>query len=110
MADGMGEQPLAFGRLLSALDFYLNPGYEIAIMGEPSAEDTRALLAEVRRRFCRTAWSPRRRPAARQRSGARCSRPPARTVARATAYVCRNYACNLPVTGVQQLAEQLDGG
>ena len=37
MAEGMGEQPLAFGRLLSALDFYVHPGFEIAIMGEPGA-------------------------------------------------------------------------
>ena len=51
MADGMGEQPLAFGRLLCALDLYLNPGQEIAIVGDPAAADTRALLAEVRRRY-----------------------------------------------------------
>ena len=51
MADGMGEQPLAFGRLLCALDLYLNPGQEIAIIGDPAAAETRALLAEVRRRY-----------------------------------------------------------
>ncbi len=51
MADGMGEQPLAFGRLLCALDLYLNPGQEIAIVGDPASADTQALLAEVRRRY-----------------------------------------------------------
>ena len=110
MANGMAEQPLAFGRLLSALDFYLNPGYEIAIMGEPSAEDTRALLEEIHRRFMPNtvvAAAPPGTPAS--EAVALLQARPARG-GRATAYVCRNYACNLPVTGVQQLAEQLDGG
>jgi hypothetical protein len=28
---------------------------------------------------------------------------------RATAYVCKNYACNLPVTSPEELAKQLAG-
>jgi hypothetical protein len=109
MADGMAEQPLAFGRLLSALDFYVNPGYEIAIMGGLEAEDTRVLLAEVYRRFMPNTVVAAAPPG----TGASEAVPllkarPARG-GRATAYVCRNYACNLPVTRIEDLVAQLDG-
>ena len=51
LADALAEQPAAFGRLLCALDFALNPGYEIAIVGDHQTPDTQALLAEVWRRY-----------------------------------------------------------
>ena len=109
MAEAMGEQPLAFGRLLAALDFYVNPGFEIAIAGDPAAGDTAALLAEVTRRFMPNsvlaAGLPRSEAAGEipllvgrdMRGG------------QATAYVCRNYACNLPVTEPAALGRQLEG-
>ena len=108
MADGMGEQPLAFGRLLCALDLYLNPGQEIAIVGDPAAADTRALLAEVRRRYLPNsvlalaapgdAAAPELIPLLADRG---------QIDGRATAYVCRNFVCNLPVNETEALAAQL---
>ena len=107
MAEAMGEQPLAFGRLLAALDFYVNPGFEIAIIGDPAGDDTRALLAEVYRRFMPNTVLAAGAPgdeaigevpllAGREMRGGR-----------PTAYVCRNYACNLPVTEPEALGRQL---
>jgi uncharacterized protein YyaL (SSP411 family) len=109
MADGMAEQPLAFGRLLCALDFYLNPGQEIAIVGDPAATDTEALLAEVYRRYLPNsvlalaapgdAVAPELIPLLADRG---------QISGRATAYVCRGFVCNLPVTGPEALGRQLD--
>jgi uncharacterized protein YyaL (SSP411 family) len=109
LADAMGAQPGAFGRLLSALDRYLFPGQEIAIVGEPSEEDTRALLAEVWERYLPVSVVALLRPndaAAAQRIPLLQHRT--QIDGRATAYVCRNFACNLPVTEPAALGAQLD--
>ena len=109
MADGMGEQPLAFGRLLCSLDLYLNPGQEIAIVGDPAEADTRALLAEVRRRYLPNSILALAAPgdaAASDLIPLLADRGPIGS--RATAYVCRNFVCNLPVTEPEALARQLE--
>jgi uncharacterized protein len=105
MAEGMGEQPLAFGRLLSALGFYVHPGYEIAIMGVLA--QTSELLAEAWRRFLPTsivAGGPPDSEAA-QQVALLADRP--LLDGKVTAYVCRNYACNLPATTAEELGRQL---
>ncbi len=88
MAGALGEQPLAFGRLLGALELAVNPGHEIAVIGDPADEATAALLAEVHRRFLPTSvvaaaapatWSqpaPKAPPGAAAR-GPRAARRPA---------------------------------
>jgi hypothetical protein len=108
MADGMGEQPLAFGRLLCALDLYLNPGQEIAIIGDPAAGDTRALLAEVRRRYLPNSVLALAAPgdtAAAELIPLLAER--GAIDGRAAAYVCRDFVCSLPVTEPEALAAQL---
>ena len=109
MADGMGEQPSAFGRLLCALDLYLNAGQEIAIIGDPAAADTQALLAEVRRRYLPNGVLALAAPgnaAASELIPLLADR--SAISGRATAYVCRNFVCNLPVTEPEALAAQLE--
>jgi uncharacterized protein YyaL (SSP411 family) len=105
MAEGMGEQPLAFGRLLAALDFYVNPGYEIAIMGQP--DQAGALLAEVWRRFLPTSIVAGGSPQGEAAEEVALLRERPLRSGQPTVYVCRNYACNLPVTEAQALAQQL---
>jgi uncharacterized protein YyaL (SSP411 family) len=108
MADGMGEQPLAFGRLLCALDLYLNPGHEIAIVGDPAASDTRALLAEVRRRYLPNSILALATPGNRAASELiPLLADRGQVGGRATAYVCRSFVCNLPVNEPEALAAQL---
>ncbi len=109
LADAMGQHPLAFGRLLAVLDLYLHPGYEIAIVGDPSADDTRRLMAEVRRRYLPTGVLA---CAAADDAAAQAFIPllagRASIGGQATAYVCRNYVCNLPVSEPAALAAQLE--
>lgn len=90
--------PLAFGQWLVALDFALSEPWEIAIVGDPAASDTQALLAVL------SDYQPHRvlavglpgtpiplladRP---MREG------------RATAYPCRGGVCREPVTDPERL-------
>jgi uncharacterized protein YyaL (SSP411 family) len=108
MADGMSEQPLAFGRQLCALDLYLNPGQEIAIVGDPNAADTGALLAEVRRRYLPNSVLALAAPddaTASELIPLLADR--GQIGGRATAYVCRDFVCTLPATEPEMLAAQL---
>ena len=111
MADVMQKYPSGFGRYLSALDFHLGPVAEVALVWPAGAEGAAARLAEtVFRRY-----QPNRVVV-----GAAAGAPGAvglplladRGVVegRPTAYVCRQYVCQLPVTDPEALARQLDAG
>ncbi len=99
-----GRHGQAFGHLLQALHCYFSPRREVALVGDPIAD----LAAVVRRRF---------RPAvvvAGMREGdeeAEAAIPLLRgrtaVDGRPAAYVCENFACNLPVTEPAGLERQL---
>jgi uncharacterized protein YyaL (SSP411 family) len=97
-----------FGRLLSAVDFYLSTPYEVVLIGDPEAPDTRALLEAVY-----SAYLPNKVVAGRSESDEEAARlvpllaeRPMRD-GRATAYVCVQYACQSPTTDAEQLKRQL---
>lgn len=106
----MEKVPGAFGWLLSVLDFYLAGPYEVAVIGEPGAEDTRELLRAMGSRYL-----PHRVVAGRsprdERAAALSPLLEGREArgGRATAYVCRNYACQSPTTDPDELLRQLGG-
>ena len=109
MAEYMARVPMGFGHLLCALDCALATPVEVAIAGEPAADDTRALLRTVNR-----AWLPNAvlAFASSGDAGDSASLIPlleGRTAqgGRATAYVCERLACRQPVTAPAALAEQL---
>lgn len=110
MADAMGEQPAAFGQLLCALDLYLHPGYEIAIIGDLLGTDTRLLLAEVWKRFLPNSVLALCQPGD---DVAPVFVPllAGRTLlqGQAAAYVCRDYTCKLPICTPADFARKLDG-
>ncbi len=88
----LARYPLGFGQWLNALDAALASGVAITIVGDPTAEDSRALL-----RLAQAGYNPHRLIAA----GAGdipplLARRPLLD-GRATAYICRGAAC-LPPT------------
>jgi uncharacterized protein YyaL (SSP411 family) len=111
MADVMQKYPSGFGRYLSALDFHLGPVAEVALVWPAGGEGAVARLVEtVFRRY-----QPNRVVV-----GAAAGAPGAvglplladrgAVEGRPTAYVCRQYVCQLPVTDPDALARQLDAG
>jgi uncharacterized protein YyaL (SSP411 family) len=109
LRDQMVRYPSAFGYLLGALDFYLSTPQEIVCIGEVGADDSRALLREVWRRYL-----PNKVVAQSAENDAEASsvlpllRERPALGGRATAYVCENYSCLQPVTTPSELAAQLD--
>ena len=100
----MARFPTAAGHWLCALDFYLSTPKEIAILGGAEDADTRALVAQV---YASALPNRVLVGGAAGAAGIPLLRDRQRIDGRATAYVCRNYVCNLPVNEPAELARQL---
>jgi uncharacterized protein len=103
LAPALKQAPSGFGQALSALDRALGRAVEIAVVGDLSSPEARALLE--------TAWG-RFLPNRVMAGGPEGTEEPALMRARTprggpTAYVCESFACMEPVTDPQRLAAQL---
>ncbi|HEV8649028.1 MAG TPA: thioredoxin domain-containing protein [Actinomycetes bacterium] len=107
--DVVPRAPTGFGYALSAADFALSRVREVAIVGNPAALGTRALLDRVRGRY-----QPNQVLALAaqddQEAAARVPLLADRTMVdgRATAYVCEHFVCKRPVTDPDELSALLD--
>jgi uncharacterized protein len=108
--DVLTTAPGGFGHALCALDLYLGPSYEVAIVGDPTSVDTATLVDEV----VRKRWRPNLVLAVAAPSDADAARTVPLLAERtaidrkATAYVCQRFVCRLPVTEPSALAGALD--
>ena len=105
LQSAMAQAPTGFAQWLGALDFALSGPQEIALVGDPQATDTQALLEVVRQGYrpnqvvaLTAADQPSRVPLLADR---------AQKDNRATAYVCRHFTCRQPVTTPIDLQAQL---
>ena len=101
--------PTGFAQWLWAMDLALAPVVEVAIVGEPSDAGDRAA---ARRGPTRLPPEPGRcrSPPTRPRARSRCCGSGSPSTARPTAYVCRGFACRLPVGDATALRAQLEAG
>ncbi len=102
----MAQYPLAFGQWLQALIFALSHPREIAIVGDPEAANTQALLSVVRSGY---------RPFQVVALGAPDPDPAVPLLrnrglvdGQAAAYVCRGFACQAPVMEPDGLRAQVE--
>jgi len=95
--------PQAFGRVLSALEFYLNPTKEIVILGEKNSELGRKIWSEyLPDKVLVLAEDSQENaeliPLLRERK---------KIDGKTTVYVCENFTCQKPVTTAEELRQQL---
>jgi uncharacterized protein YyaL (SSP411 family) len=107
VAGSLQQHPLAFGQWLAAYDLLAGGRREVAIVGDPLAQETLALLDVVRGAFrpntvvaLQDPEYPSDVPLLEGRT-AIDDRP--------TAYVCEGFVCRQPVTEAEELRAQLDG-
>jgi hypothetical protein len=106
--DASGRAPTAFGHALCALDLYLGPSREVAIVGSSEDERTKSLLNEVHRaRFLPNAVVAMGDPGDPDAEAVPLLRGRPQVNGAPTAYVCERFTCRLPVTRPEDLAEQL---
>ena len=104
LAEIMVQHPQAFGYVLGALDFALSPVKEFAILGDPRAADTRALLEILNERYLPNSVLACAAPTDSASIAAiplLADRPLKNDMA--TAYVCQNFTCQAPVTTPEEL-------
>ena len=108
LAGGMEKVPGGFGRLLCALDFSASEPREVAVVGDPQAPDTEALLEAVYASYLPNKVVAGRGPDDDVAGGLipLLAQRPVRE-GKATAYVCVHYACQTPTTDPQELSRQL---
>ena len=111
MADVMQKHPSGFGRYLCALDFHLGPVAEVALVWPAGAERAAAPLTEtVFRRYQPNRVVVGTAAGAPGAAGLPLLADRGAVEGKPTAYVCRRYVCQLPVTEPDALARQLDAG
>jgi hypothetical protein len=101
----------AMPRMLVAMDLAAGPVRHVVVAGDPEAADTRALIREYERRFLPRDLLLVADGAERSRRLADLTPFAAaltRQGGRATAYVCVDHACRLPVTDAREFAALLD--
>ena len=102
------NQPTGYGHWLCAMDYALSTPKEVVVVGDKEDAGTRALLAAVHSRFIPNkvvaGMASEDDPMA-EKLGLLEGR--VLVDGRPTAYVCQNYACQLPVTDAVALLEQL---
>ena len=105
MKDAMVRQPNGFGRLLGVLDTLLAPSQEIAIVGDPADRCNPGAPGRGAQAL------PAARGGGAQATGGRDPLPllAGRDLVdgQPAAYVCEHYACQLPVTTPEALANLL---
>jgi uncharacterized protein YyaL (SSP411 family) len=103
----MSQYPLGFGQWLQALEYAFSKPREIAIVGDPDSADTQALLSVVRDGY---------RPLQVVALGAPGAQSPSVPLlqnrgqldGQGTVYVCRDFACQAPITDPAVLQSQLE--
>jgi len=91
--------PSAHTQMLMAVDFALGPAYEIVIAGDPAADDTRQMLRTLRSEFLPNSvviLRPTNTPTPAITRLSEFIGALTAVQGRATAYVCREYACQRP--------------
>jgi len=101
----LARYPTGFGQWLVASSFALGGVREIAIVGDPNGDDTKAMLSVLWGAF---------RPFQVTAVGGVDSLVPllhdrAKIDGKATAYVCEHFACRRPVTEVEEFRKLLEG-
>jgi uncharacterized protein YyaL (SSP411 family) len=95
---------------MSALDFALGPTSEVVISGDLSADDTKAMLAALRKDFIPSKvviFRPGEIEEPEITRLAEYTRYLFSTDGRSTAYICRNYSCKTPTTDAERMLELL---
>ena len=107
LVEALRSYPQAFGEALNAVDMLVAGLQEVAIVGAVEDERCALLLREVQGSWLPNAVLALRQPGADSESAVPLLHGRTQLEGLPTAYVCRNFACQLPVHGPADLRAQL---
>jgi uncharacterized protein len=104
----MERMPTAVGQLLLALDMHLGPTFEIALLADPNADETKAILHDLNQHYMPNKLVAVRKSGAanggKALEGLFAGKNPER--GQATLFVCQNFACLAPVAGRKAIEQK----
>ena len=103
--------PSGYTQMMIALGFGIGPSYEIVIVGNPEAEDTKEMLASLGKHFIPYKVVLLKRDdqeTADITSIAEYTEYHSSFEGKATAYVCLDFACKMPVTNTEEMLKLLN--
>jgi uncharacterized protein YyaL (SSP411 family) len=106
LAEPMTRFPTAFGHLLGCADMEIYGAIEVALVGDTGSAAFKALERAVAGRYVPSLVLAGGKPGKASRIKLLEDRP--LVDGKATAYVCRSYSCDKPVTAADALSEQLE--
>jgi uncharacterized protein YyaL (SSP411 family) len=101
----VGANPSSYTYLLCALDYSIGPSHEVVVAGEPTSEDTKRLLDDLRRSFTPNKVLMLRTPDLDDVLGYTSTM----TIVdgKPTTYICRNRVCRTPLTDTKEVFREL---
>jgi uncharacterized protein len=108
----MSSHPTAAGQMLIALDFYLGPVQEFAVVGDPKAEETQRVMRAIRSGFRPNKVVAMKDIKANSPNAERilpllAGKESTGTV---TTFICQNFACQKPLIGIDEVERALAEG
>ena len=110
-AGSVKAQPTAFAYFLLGVDFALRPGQEVVITGDPDKSDARQMLEALNLNFAphKVALVKSDQNAERLAKFAGFTDGLQLVKGKATAHICKGFACKEPTSNVQDMVDRLLG-
>jgi uncharacterized protein YyaL (SSP411 family) len=107
----LASHPAAAGQMLVALDFYLGPVQEFAIVGDPGTEETNRVLRAIHCGFRPNAVVAFKTPTTDGTTEQVIPLLAGKTATGpVTTFICENFACQAPLVGAEAAEKALQGG
>jgi uncharacterized protein YyaL (SSP411 family) len=103
LTEAMRQYPQAFGEALNAVDMLVAGLAEVAVVGTPDTAETKALLDVVRKPYRPNAITALAQDNVDGEDEIPLLSYRVRRGSKPTVYVCRNFACKMPVTTVEEV-------
>jgi len=104
--EAVTQSPGGMTQLLCALDFAVGPSFEVIVVGDKRSDDTQAMTNALNKIFVPNkvvVFKPTDEASPVIEDIADYTRAQSAIDGKATAYVCRNYACDLPTNDVKEM-------
>lgn len=106
----VSKSPIAYTQMMSALDFGVGPSYEVVIVGDPNSVETKKMIKKLFSEFVPNKViifvdSEEENPKIKEIAQFTKTHIPINN--KPTAYVCRNFICNLPTNDSNKMVELL---
>ena len=106
----VSKHPSGFTQFMAGLDFALGPSYEVVLVGEPGKDDITNMIYSIRKEYfpSKVVLFKNITDESKQLEQiAPYSKGHIQLKGKATAYVCKNYVCNLPTNDTKKMISLL---